>query len=99
MIIQRSPEIPGGNGAIWPPFFTILHELFRRGKFPFSKSLGETLLHPVISHWPNIRPPKIKQQKHLDSPATNAAHLRKTRDNFVIAHSEKRAAGWHRVVD
>src|SRR5262249_37581989 len=51
--------------------------------------------HSVIIDWPDIRPAKIKQQKHFDSPATDAAHLGKTRDDFVIAHSKKRASGWH----
>src|SRR4029453_3446660 len=49
--------------------------------------------------WPDIRPPKVKQQKHLDSPATNTANLSKTSDDLVIAHSEKRAARWHGAVD
>src|SRR5258707_10959277 len=94
-LIQSSPEIPGRNGAIWAPFLAVLHQLFRRGKFPFAKSFGEAFLHPVIGDWPDIRPAKIKQQKHLHSPATDTADLRKTRDDFVIAHSENRAAGWH----
>ena len=77
----------------------MLHQLFRRGKFPFAKNLGEAFPHSVIVDWPDIRPAKIKQQKHLDSPATNTAHLRKARDDFVIAHSEKGASGWHGSVD
>src|SRR5262249_39478883 len=77
----------------------MLYQLFRRGKFPFAKSFGEALLHPVIGNWPDIGPAKIKKQKHLDSPATNTADLRKTRDDFVIAHSENRSSGWHSAVD
>ena len=98
-LIQRSPEIPGRNGAIRAPLLAVLHQLFRRGKFPFSKSFGEAFLHPVISDRPDIRPAEVKQQKHLDSPATDTAHLRKTRDNFVIAHSRKRAPGWHGAIE
>src|SRR5437762_7581200 len=98
-LIQRSPEIPGCNRAIRPPLLAVLHQLFRRGKFTFAKSFGETLLHPIVCDRPDIRPTKIKQQKHLDAPATNTAHLRKTRDDFVVAHSEKRASGWHGAVD
>src|SRR4249919_1349627 len=88
-LIQRSPEIPGRNGAIWAPFLAVLHQLFWRGQFPFSKSFGEAFLHAVIGDRPHIRPAEVKQQKHLDSPASDTAHLRKTRDDFVIAHSEK----------
>src|SRR4029450_3292540 len=98
-LIQRSPEIPGRNGAIRAPPLALLHQLLRRGKFPFAKSFGEAFLHSVIVDWPNIRTAKVKQQKHLHSPPTYAAHLRKTRDDFVIAHSEKRAPGWHGAVD
>src|SRR5213595_3124964 len=98
-LIQRSPEIPGCNRAIRPPLLAVLHQLFRRGKFTFAKSFGETLLHPIVCDRPDIRPTKIKQQKHLDGPATDTAHLRKTRDDFVVAHSEKRASGWHGAVD
>src|SRR5262249_19566071 len=98
-LILRAPEIPGRNGAIRPPLLAVLHQLFRRWQFPFAKSFGEAFLHPVIIDWPDIRPAKIKQQKHLDSPATDTAHLRKTRDDFVIAHSKKRASGWHGAVD
>ncbi|MEY2395417.1 MAG: hypothetical protein QOF94_1762, partial [Acidobacteriaceae bacterium] len=43
--IQRSPEIPGRNGAIRPPLLAVLHQLFRRGKFPFAKSFGEAFLY------------------------------------------------------
>ncbi len=64
-LIQRSPEISGRNRAIRPPFLAVLHQLFRRGKFPFAKSFGEAFLHSVIVDWPNIRPAKVKQQKHL----------------------------------
>src|SRR5262249_41897369 len=85
--------------AVWPPFFSVLHQLFGCGKFPFAKSFGETFPDSVIIDWPDIRPAKVKQQKHLDSPATNTAHLRKTRDDFVIAHSQKRASGWHGAVE
>src|SRR5258705_9345206 len=81
------------------PLFAVLHQLFRLGKLPFAKSFGEAFLHSVIVDWPNIRTAKIKQQKHLHSPPTYAAHLRKTRDDFVIAHSEKRASGWHGAVE
>src|SRR5712671_604864 len=91
-LIQSSPEIPGRNGAIWAPFLAVLHQLFRRGKFPFAKSFGEAFLHAVVGDRPHIRPAQVKQQKHLDSPASDTAHLRKTRDDFVIAHSEKRAS-------
>src|SRR5215469_4870720 len=98
-LIQRSPEIPGRNGAIRPPFFSVLHQLFRRGQFSFAKSPGETLLHPVISYWPDVRPAKIKQQQHFDSPPANTAHLGKTRDDFVVTHSEKRTPGRNRAID
>ena len=77
----------------------MLHQLFRRGKLPFTKSFGEAFLYPVIGDWPDIQPAKVKQQKHLDSPATNTAHLCKPRDNLVIAHLEKRVSGWHRAVE
>src|SRR6266550_4936388 len=90
-LIQRAPEVPGRDGAIRPPLLAVLHQLFRRGKFPFAKSFGEAFLHPVIGDWPDIRPAKIKQQKHLDGPATDTADLRETRDDLVIAHSEKGA--------
>ena len=98
-LIQRSPEIPGRNGAIRAPFLAVLHQLFRRGKFPFAKSFGEAFLHSVIGDRPDIRPAEVKQQKHLDSPTTDTAHLRKTRDDLVIAHSQKRASGWHGAVE
>src|SRR5512132_3830375 len=98
-LIQRSPEIPRRDGAIRAPLLAVLHQLSRRGKFPFAKSFGEPFLHSVIAHWPNIRTAKVKQQKHLHSPPTYAAYLRETRDDFVIAHSEKRASGWHGAVD
>ena len=98
-LIQRSPEIPGRDGAIRPPFLAVLHQLFRRGKFPFAKSFREAFLHSVIADWPDIRPAKVKQQKHLHSPPTDTAHLCKTGDDFVIAHSEKRASGWHGAVE
>ena len=98
-LIQRSPEIPGRNRAIWAPFLAVLHQLFRRGQFPFSKSFGEAFLHSVIGDRPDIRPAEVKQQKHLDSPTTDTAHLRKTRDDFVIAHSRKRAPGWHGAIE
>src|SRR5256885_10935003 len=98
-LIQRAPEVPGRDGAMRAPLLAVLHQLFRRGKFPFAKSFGEAFLHSVIVDWPDIRPAKVKQQKHLDSPATDTAHLRKTRDDFVVAHSEKRASGWHSAVD
>src|SRR5258707_7770401 len=91
-LIQSSPEIPGRNGAIRAPFLAVLHELFRRGKFPFAKSFGEAFLHAIVGDRPDIPPAKVKQQKHLDSPATDTAHLRKTRDDFVIAHSEESAS-------
>src|SRR6476646_7548685 len=91
-LIQRSPEIPGRNGAIRAPLLSVLHQLFRRWQFPFAESFGEAFLHSVIGDGPDIRPAKIKQQKHLDSPTSNTAHLRKTRDDFVIAHSEKSAS-------
>src|SRR3954462_10918588 len=99
VIIQRSPEVPGCNRAIRPPLLAMLHQLFRCGKFTFAKSFRETLLHPIVGDRPDIRPTKIKQQKHLDSPATDTAHLRKTRDDFVIAHSQKGASGWHGAVE
>src|SRR6476659_102537 len=88
-LIQRSPEIPSRDGAVWPPLLAVFHQLFRRRKFSFAKSFREAFLHPVIAGWPDIQPAKIKQQKHLDSPSTDTAHSRKTRDNFVIAPSEK----------
>src|SRR5512132_3908197 len=91
-LIQRSPEIPGRNGAIRAPLLAVLHQLFRRGKFSFAKSFGEAFLHSVIVDWPDIRTAEVKQQKHLHSPPTYAAYLRKARDNFVIAHSEKSAS-------
>src|SRR5262245_21373769 len=98
-MIQRPPEIPGRNGAIRPPFFAMFHQLFRRGQFPFAKNFGEAFLHPVIIDWPDIRAAKIKQEKHLHSPTADTAHLRKTRDDFVITHSEKLASRWHSAVD
>jgi len=98
-LIHCSPEIPGRNGAIGAPFLAVLHQLFRRGKFPLAKSLGEALLHPVIGDWPDIRPAKIKKQEHLHSPAPDTTHLRKTRDDLVIVHSEKGTSGWHRAVE
>src|SRR6266550_2122050 len=98
-LIQRAPEIPGRNGAMRAPLLAVLHQLFRRRKFPFAKSFGEAFLHSVIVDWPDIRTAKVKQQKHLHSPPAYAAHLRKTRDDFVIAHSEKRASRWHCAVD
>jgi hypothetical protein len=98
-LIQRSPEIPGRNGTIRPPLLAVLHQLFRCGQFPFAKSFGEAFLHSVIVDWPHIRTAEVKQQKHLDSPPTYPAHLRKTRDDFVIAHSEKRASGWHGAIE
>src|SRR6266403_1893472 len=79
-LIQRAPEIPGRDGAMRAPLLAVLHQLFRRGKFPFAKSFGEAFLHSVIVDWPNIRTAKVKQQKHLHSPPAYAAHLRKTRD-------------------
>ena len=99
VVIQRSPEIPSGYGAIRSPFFAVLHQLFRRGKFSFTKSFGETLLHSVIGNWPDIRAAKIKEQKHLDGPATYTADLCKTRDDFLVAHLDNRASGWNRAVN
>src|SRR5215468_3645328 len=99
IIIQGPPEIPGGNGAVRAPLISVLHQLFRRGKVPFAKSFGEAFPYSVIIDWPDIGPAKIEKQKHLDSPATDTAHLRKTRDDLVIAHSEKRASGWHGAVN
>src|SRR5438094_9709880 len=98
-LIQRAPAVPGRDGAMRAPLLAVLHQLFRRRKFPFAKSFGEAFLHSVIVDWPNIWTAKVKQQKHLHSPPAYAAHLRKTRDDFVIAHSEKRASGWHGAVD
>src|SRR6478736_2881120 len=97
-LIQRSPEIPGRDRAVWSPLLTVLHQLFRRGKFPFAKSFGEAFLRSVIGDRPHVRTAKVKKQKHLHSPPTDTAHLCKTGDNFVIAHSEKRASGWHGAV-
>src|SRR2546421_13053699 len=92
-LIQRAPEVPGRDGAMRAPFLAVLHQLFRRGKFPFAKSFGEAFLHPVIGDGPDIRPAEAKQQKHLHSPPTYTSHFRKTRDDFVSAHSENRASG------
>src|SRR6476620_504839 len=77
----------------------MLHQLFRRRKFPFAKSFSEPFLHAVIGNRPDIWPAKVKQQKHFDSPAADTAHLRKTRDDFVIAHSQTRASGRHCAVE
>src|SRR5262245_8927734 len=77
----------------------MLHQLFRRGKSTPAKSFREALLHAVIGHWPHIRPAEIKEQKHFYSPATDTANLRKTSDDFVIAHSDKSTSGWHGAVN
>src|SRR6266436_10025356 len=94
-LIQRTPEVPGRDGAMRAPLLAVLHQLLRRGKFPFAKSFGEAFLHPVIGDGPDIWPAKIEQEKHLNSPATDTAHLGKTRDDFIVAHPEKCAPGWH----
>ena len=75
------------------------HQLFWRGQFSFSESFGEAFLHSVIGDRPHVRTTEVKQQKHLDSPPTDTADLRKTRDDFVIAHPEKRAPGWHGAIE
>src|SRR5439155_15782167 len=93
------PEIPGCNRAIGTPFFADLHQLFRRGQFSPSKSLGETFAHTVIIDRPDIRPAKIEQEKHLNCPAPDAAYLCEARDDFVIAHPKKCTPGWHSAID
>src|SRR5882724_10396364 len=96
--IQRAPEIPSRDRAVRPPFLTELHELFRRGKFSFAKSLGETFANSVIVHRPYIGPAEIEQEKHLDCPSANAAHGGETRNDLVIAHSDECAPRRHRGI-
>ena len=81
------------------PFFPKLHKLFRCRELSPAKSFGETFANTVIIDWPDVRPSEIEQEKHLNRPAAYAAHLCEARDNFVIAHPEKCAAGWHGPVD
>src|SRR5213078_768986 len=84
--VERAPEIPRRHGSIRPPFFADFLELFRRRQFSAAKSFRETFLHAVIGDRPDIEPPKIKEQQHLDRPPADAAHFRKALDNFLVAH-------------
>ena len=70
----------------------MFHQFFWRRQFPSAKSFGEAFTYSIIIDRPDIRPAKIEEKQHLDSPATDAAHLRKTGDDLVVAHSEKRAS-------
>src|SRR6266516_2436560 len=98
-LIQRPPEIPRRDRAVRPPSFAEFRELLRRGKLSFAKSLGETFANSVVVHRPDVGPAKIEQEKHLDRPAADAAHRGEARDDFVIAHPDKYAPGWHGTVD
>src|SRR6266566_8145910 len=99
LIIQRSPEIPSRNRTIGTPFFAALDQLLRGGQFSSAKSFGETFSHSVIVDRPDIRPTEIEKKEHLNRPAANPAHLRKARDDLVIAHPKKRVPGRDRAVN
>src|SRR5437868_1052574 len=89
-IVQRAPEIPGRNRAVRPPLLTMFHQFFWRRQFPSAKSFGEAFTYSIIIDRPDIRPAKIEEKQHLDSPATDAAHLRKTGDDRRRSFGEAR---------
>src|SRR5439155_78764 len=68
-------------------------------QFSFAKGFGKTFANSVIVDRPDIGPTEIKEKKHRDCRAADAAHGDETRDDLIIAHRDECASDRYRAIE
>src|ERR1700761_88816 len=93
--IAGAPHVPAPDRAPWSPFFPApLHLLALReevGCHPLSwleaeKGEREALANAVVVDRQDVRAAEAEDEKHLDGPAADAAHLGKVLDDVLVRH-------------
>src|ERR1700753_1710556 len=80
------PEIPRGDGAIWPPFFPDFPQF--RGLWPPGELIHVThrFLQAQVIDRKNIRSAEYEHQEHLRSPPPHAFDGGQCFDDLLILH-------------
>src|ERR1700749_591912 len=93
--IAGAPHVPARDGAPWSPFFSApLHLLARREEVGghllswLEAEEGEckAFANAVIVDRQDVRTAEAEDEKHLDGPAADAAHLGKVLDDVLVRH-------------
>src|ERR1035441_6695486 len=80
--VRRAPEIPRRRRGMWTPAFSELEQVFGLRHLAFFIGDAKTGAHAKIIGGQNVLAAKLKNQKHLDRPAPDAANLGKPRDEI-----------------
>src|SRR2546426_1021171 len=71
--LERTPEIPRGDGTIRSPALTMLQQLRRPGQIVPLVGNGESFPHPIIGDRQNVQPAELEDQQHFDRTRSHAA--------------------------
>src|ERR1039458_2626358 len=82
--VRRAPEKPRRRRGMRTPAFAELEQVFGLRHLAFFIRDAKTGAHAKIIGGQNVLAAQLKNQKHLDRPAPDAANLGQPRDDFIV---------------
>ena len=86
-VLERSPQIPTGDGAVRTPFRADPPNILGRRSLSLSISALDGVLDSKIQFGQDVTTLQTKHQEHLRRPAADAFDLNKVCDEIVVVHT------------
>src|SRR5690242_3249651 len=84
-VLERAPEIPARDAAVWAPLRSDLLHVLGRGPLSLAVRAPDRVLNAEIELREHVAPSQPEHEEHLRRPASDALHLHEMTDEIIIA--------------